>query len=145
MIYADTSVLSSLVVNDSNRSRSLELVSRARRPFAFSELHRLEVENSIALCVASRRMTEREASLSHQKVAGLVKGGKWAEVDFRWEQVFARAFGLSRAHTSRISSRSLDILHVACAMDLGLREFWSFDVKQRRLAELVGLKVNPLE
>lgn len=90
-------------------------------------------------------MNEREAGLSHQKVEELVKGGNWAKLDLRWEQVFARALGLSRAHTGRVKSRSLDILHVACAMDLGLREFWSFDTKQRRLAEAVGLKVNPVE
>lgn len=55
----------------------------------------------------------------------------------------ARAEGLSSAHTAATKARSLDIMHVACAMELGMRDFWTFDKRQRALALEVGLRVNP--
>jgi hypothetical protein len=37
----------------------------------------------------------------------------------------------------------LDILHVATAMVLGVRDFASFDGRQRQLAKRAGLRVLP--
>jgi predicted nucleic acid-binding protein len=42
-----------------------------------------------------------------------------------------------------VRTRSFDILHVAAALELGATKFWSFDDRQKRLAEEVGLRVNP--
>jgi predicted nucleic acid-binding protein len=46
----------------------------------------------------------------------------------------------SRAHTPKLGTRSLDVLHIACAVELGLCQFLTFDVKQRKLAVACGLK-----
>jgi predicted nucleic acid-binding protein len=35
--------------------------------------------------------------------------------------------------------RTLDSLHVACALELKAERFWTFDDRQVRLAEAVGL------
>ncbi len=37
--------------------------------------------------------------------------------------------------------RSLDVLHVASAIELGLRVFVTFDVRQQELARSAGLKL----
>jgi len=37
----------------------------------------------------------------------------------------------------------MDILHVATALDLGAKQFVSFDERQRELAEAEGLDVLP--
>jgi hypothetical protein len=39
--------------------------------------------------------------------------------------------------------RSLDILHVAIALELGATLFLTFDHAQKRLAQAAGLKVRP--
>ena len=39
--------------------------------------------------------------------------------------------------------RTLDSLHVACALELRADRFWTFDDRQGRLAEIVGLNTNP--
>jgi hypothetical protein len=41
--------------------------------------------------------------------------------------------------TARLGARSLDVLHVAAALELGLRRFVTFDVRQQRLARAVSL------
>lgn len=37
--------------------------------------------------------------------------------------------------------RALDVLHVACALELGLSHFLTFDEKQIALATEMGLKI----
>jgi predicted nucleic acid-binding protein len=58
-------------------------------------------------------------------------------------RTFQRAQGLSRAHSRVIGCRSLDILHVASAIEIGAKIFWTFDGRQNELARQAGLKVNP--
>jgi predicted nucleic acid-binding protein len=38
--------------------------------------------------------------------------------------------------------RTLDSLHVACALELKAERFWTFDDRQARLAEVVGLDTS---
>jgi hypothetical protein len=51
---------------------------------------------------------------------------------------------LSRKYTPTLACRSLDILHVASALILGAGKFASFDLRQRKLAQEIGLKLLPL-
>lgn len=142
-IYADTSVLVSLAMEDGNSGVATALVSGIDRPLVYTELLRLEVVNAIRLTVAVGKMNERNAMVSQNLAGELVASGKWQIAELDWPRVFSRARGLSVGHTKELKSRSLDILHVASAMELGLREFWSFDVRQKELARHVGLRVNP--
>ncbi len=58
-----------------------------------------------------------------------------------WPAVYQRAEALSGAHTFTGGHRLVDILHVATALHLGVREFLTFDSNQKRLAEMEGLVV----
>ena len=48
---------------------------------------------------------------------------------------------LSAAHTAELGTRTLDVLHVATAVVLGLIHFVSYDKRQLALAKRVGLKI----
>jgi predicted nucleic acid-binding protein len=48
---------------------------------------------------------------------------------------------LSDRHTPRLGTRSLDVLHVATAVTLGMKQFVTYDERQRALAKIVGLKL----
>jgi predicted nucleic acid-binding protein len=50
---------------------------------------------------------------------------------------------LSAEYSGDLGSRSLDLLHVAAALEAGCRTFASFDVRQRRVAESCGLALIP--
>jgi len=66
--------------------------------------------------------------------------GRLTQADLLWRAALNRAAGLSRDHTPALGTRSLDVLHVACALELRLRHFLTFDDRQQRLALAVGLK-----
>jgi hypothetical protein len=60
------------------------------------------------------------------------------------DSVWVRARQLSLSHTVRIGACTLDILHVAAALSLGVSSFLTFDRTQARLARAEGL-LTPIE
>jgi predicted nucleic acid-binding protein len=52
------------------------------------------------------------------------------------------AIRLARRFAPTIGVRTLDSLHVACALELKAQKFWTFDDRQARLAEVVGLDTS---
>jgi predicted nucleic acid-binding protein len=48
---------------------------------------------------------------------------------------------LARRHGTELGMRTLDSLHVACALELKAERFWTFDERQAKLAKAQGLKV----
>ncbi len=70
---------------------------------------------------------------------------KWAtrQDDGKGPVVFRVAAHLSERHSVKLGTRSLDILHIASAKAIRAAEVLSFDVRQRSLAQLVGLVVAP--
>src|SRR4029434_48388 len=66
--------------------------------------------------------------------------GRYTEIDVLWRATLRRAADVSRTYTPKLGCRSLDVLHVATALELGLRDFVTFDLPQRQVARAVGLK-----
>jgi predicted nucleic acid-binding protein len=58
-----------------------------------------------------------------------------------WRAALNTTGELSRKHTPKLGCRSLDVLHVASAIELNLRYFVTFDLRQQQLAKAVGLKL----
>lgn len=50
---------------------------------------------------------------------------------------------LARRYGPTPGVRTLDSLHVACALELKAERFWTFDERQVRLARAAGLDTNP--
>jgi hypothetical protein len=101
----------------------------------------LEVVNALELRVFRRELSASQAQFSRNNF----------EIDMRdgilllrplGEQVFERARQLSRQTTSRLGTRTADLLHVAAALELDADYLYSFDHQQRKLARSVGLKLN---
>jgi len=53
-----------------------------------------------------------------------------------------RARQLSRQSTSKLGTRTVDLLHVAAALELGADCLYTFDQHQRKLAQTLRLKLN---
>lgn len=66
--------------------------------------------------------------------------GRYVLADVLWRATVRRAADISRTHTARLGVRTLDVLHVAAALELGLRTLVTFDERQMRLAAVVGLR-----
>jgi predicted nucleic acid-binding protein len=58
------------------------------------------------------------------------------------DQMFERARQLSRQNTARLGTRTADLLHVAAAVELQADHLFTFDKQQRKLAQVMKLKVN---
>ena len=59
------------------------------------------------------------------------------------DAAFRRADDISEKHAATEGQRTIDLLHVALAVECGPKTFLSFDTRQRKLAKAAGLKVKP--
>lgn len=92
--------------------------------------------------------TYRQAFLGRLPLAVAQQAWDIFERDFRsdvWEsrdfpsQTWETCAGLAQRYGPLLGVRTLDSLHVACALELKAQKFWTFDERQARLAEAVGL------
>ena len=67
--------------------------------------------------------------------------GLWSEIELP-SNAFEICIELARKYTPRFGLRTLDVLHVAVAVELKAEQFWTFDDRQAKLAKAVGLKVS---
>ncbi len=58
------------------------------------------------------------------------------------ENAYAGCADLARRYGHRFGVRTLDTLHVACALPLKAEQFWTFDEPQAKFAKAVGLKTS---
>lgn len=75
-----------------------------------------------------------------------MSGTIWTRAGCAWPiclgaQPSTGAVKLSRLHTPITGTRSLDVLHIASALELNARHFVTYDHRQAKLATLCGLKV----
>jgi len=68
--------------------------------------------------------------------------GIWTEVVLP-EGVWGSSILLAQRFGPTLGIRTLDSLHVACALELRADKFWTFDERQAKLAEAVGLDTRP--
>ena len=139
--YVDTSVLVSLYVTDANSPKADAWRQANPAAIDFTGFHRIELRNALSLAVFQQRLTSAEAQVAWQDVEQDVAAGLFMPVPVPWRQLLREAESLAEHHTPTIGSRSLDVLHVAAALTSGATEFCTFDDRQRRLAQLAGLRV----
>ena len=60
--------------------------------------------------------------------------------DLLWRATLDRAVALSHEHTPALGNRMLDVLHISSALELGAKNFVTYDNRQIGLARRVGLK-----
>jgi hypothetical protein len=138
--YADPSALLKLYVHEPESAAMSAWRGRTKGALPLTHHGRLEIINGI--CLASLRnaigaaaMTDALASFDEDHAEG-----RYVHVDVLWRATLSRAAEISRSHTPRFGCRTLDVLHVAAALELGLRSFITFDRRQHRLARATGLR-----
>ena len=139
-LYADTSFLASLYLSDLHSQRAWSAIT-TRPQMWLTTLQRAEFTNAVSQHVFRRAITEFEAQTVYDQFERDRASGLWSEVDLP-ESVFHICIDLARRYTPRFGIRTLDILHVASALELRAAQFWTFDHRQAKLAKAVGLKVS---
>jgi len=106
----------------------------------FTPLHSAECSHAIAKQVFYRKISQAEADAVFDTVKHDRADGLWLETAMP-ENAFEVCADLGRRYGSKLGTRTLDSLHVACALELRAERFWTFDERQARLAKAAGLKI----
>jgi hypothetical protein len=140
-VYADTGWICSLYTPDANSASAISRMRRVVLPLPFTWLHQLEFRNALRLRVFRKELTipQRDASLN--AMLGDLAGGIFVQTPVALPDVMTEGERLSAIYSESLGTRTLDILHVASAVVLGIKQFLIFDHRQAALAKAAGLKV----
>ncbi len=139
--YADPSALLKLYVHQPESVAMNAWRARTKGALAVTHHGRVEIINGIGLAAFRRDITAEALSDSLSSFEEDFAEGRYIQADLLWRAALRRAGELSRVHTPALGCRSLDVLHVASALELGLRTFVTFDQRQQKLARAAGLKL----
>ena len=138
--YADPSALLKLYVHEPESAAMSAWRRRTTGALPVTEHGRLEIINGICLAAFRKVISAEAFSDALASFDEDLSNGRYIQVDVLWRATLRRAGEISRNHTSTLGCRSLDVLHVATALELGLRSFVTFDHRQQQLARATGLK-----
>jgi predicted nucleic acid-binding protein len=144
-VYIDPSALSLLFLHQEG---SREIAAWRRRhsgPLPVTHHGRTEIVNAIAVAVFRGEIDISEAEQAWGWIDSEFANGRFFQADILWRAALDRSSELSRQFSPTLGTRSLDVLHVACALELRLKKFLTFDMRQGELATSAGLKPIILE
>lgn len=149
--YADSSFILRLVTGEADSPDAIAEYRRLGKPKLFYLLiHALEVRTAIL-----QRAFHQRRSLSGQERANvdqtrdaafgrlelLLKRRALIRVDVDLQASLETAITIANAHahTERLGARSMDIIHVGCAVALEIQLFITCDYRQAEIAQREGL------
>lgn len=139
--YADPSALLKLYVHEPESAAMSAWRARTRGALAITQHGSLEIVNGICLAAFRRAMSADALTDALASFDEDVAEGRYVQADVLWRATLRRASEISRKCTPTMGCRALDLLHVATALELGLRYFVTFDRRQQHLAQATGLKL----
>lgn len=145
-LYADTSWwLAYKCRRDTHHQTAIKLFDlQPDAQVLWTPWQRVEVFNTF-------RQAERAGMVAHGESKSLIRildqeirQGYWEHVEFDWTEAVRTACELSAEHSLTNWVRSMDLFHVAVAIEVAADEFLSFDTDQNALAAAAGLKLVQL-
>ena len=141
--FADTGFIASLYLEETTSKAADAALGGQRGPLPLTPLVALELRNAFNRAVQRGRITMAQRDALWQDVEADIAGGFLVPTAVPSVQLHDRARELSDRHTPLLGTRSLDLLHLAAALVLESKIFFSFDDRQRKAAAGEGLKVKP--
>lgn len=139
-VYVDPSALSRLYLHQTGSREMAVWRSKASGALAVTHHGRTEVTNAICRSAFLGQLDEKGLTEALADFSADFQTGHLRQADILWRAALNRAADLSLDHTPKLGTRSLDILHVACALELKSRYFLTFDLRQQQLAAAAGLR-----
>ena len=137
IVYADSSFLVPLYVLDRHSPDALSRMRSSPR-ILVTPFHQAELANALYQCVFRSTLTDPEAARAWKSFEGDLEAGIFDRSDLTGATWIATV-RLAQRFCASLGVRTLDTLHVASALELKAERFWTFDQRQARLAEAVGL------
>lgn len=140
---ADSSLVVALYLPEPSSSLADAACLAVSPPIRLSEWHRVEIACAFQRAVRTGRITAAQAALLWQDFANDITTGRFEIVTVDHSAVLTSALALVFKHTATLAARTLDLIHVATALEWGVTEFLSLDNRQRQVAGAEGLAVVP--
>jgi predicted nucleic acid-binding protein len=140
VIYLDTSALVKLYVLEAGSEFVQSCLSEQDDPLPVWELQEAELANALHLKVFRNEWTDAEAELQIEHFHSRKQRGLYVFPEIDRVELIREFHRLSR-ETPRTGCRTMDIFHVACALQIPSCRFLTFDGRQGKLARLAGLEM----
>ena len=132
-IYADSSFIAPVYLADIHEPEALRRLGTQPAVW-LTPFNRAELAHSLYQQVFRSRFSATEAHLAWKNFEQDCANGIWTPINLP-ERTWQTCADLARKHGPNLGVRTLDSLHVACALELKAQRFWTFDERQARLAE----------
>ena len=106
-----------------------------------TSLHRAEWTHALGQHQFRGTLTAEAARRANSHLISDEAIGLWREAPLP-ENAFELCADLAGRYGPKFGTRTLDSLHVACALELKAERFWTFDERQAKLAKAVGLRTS---
>jgi predicted nucleic acid-binding protein len=137
--YLDSSALVAVYVTEAFSRAARRAIRADRAPV--TGLHILELFNAFERLVGIGSITRKEQRMLVTQFREDAEAGRLQAYSLDLQKTFSDAHKLSLAHSAKLLTRSLDLLHVAAARLIGCTTFVSADGRQLALAKTLGLRV----
>ena len=141
IVYADTSFLIAVYLQDMHSREAYRLMA-LHPTVPITPFGRAETANAMYRQVFLQRISVANARAAWQNFELDCRSGRLHLTELP-ETTWNEVIHLARRHGPTLGVRALDSLHVACALELRADKFWTFDERQAKLAEAVGLDTDP--
>jgi predicted nucleic acid-binding protein len=139
-VYVDSSFIVSLYLPDVHSPEARSRVQGAP-PLILIPLHRAEWAHALGQHQFRGTATPEKVQRAHAQFVSDEAAKLWRDVPFP-ENAFELCADLARRYGPKLGMRTLDTLHVACALELKAERFWTFDERQAKLAKAQGMKTS---
>ncbi len=144
LAYADTSLIVKSYLDEPGSAEADGVLRGLGSPLAYTPMHEVEVPNAIYLKRFRGEINGEQERAVLDALRSDLREGLLRRPDFLdLRKVFVRAAVLAEKHSPQTGTRSLDLLHVAAALECGSADFVSYDKRQRKVAAAEGLRVMP--
>ena len=140
-VYVDPSALARLYMHQEGSRQMAAWRSRFHVALAVTHHGRTEIVNALCRSAFLGQLSLKALSEALTDFSSDFASGHLRQADILWRAALNRAAELSERYTPKLGTRSLDVLHVACALELKFPRFLTFDARQQQLATSAGLKV----
>lgn len=140
MIYVDSSFFVSIYLQDNHSAKALAFAKSHPRLW-LTPLHIAECFHAFTQQVFFGKITSPMAEKLCDQLHRDRADNLWLETTIP-EDAFERCADLARRYGPKLGVRTLDSLHVACALELKADGFWTFDERQAKLARAEGLRTH---
>jgi len=137
-VYADSSFVVSLYMTDIHSAEARHRVQSAP-PLILTPFHRAEWFHALGQHQLRGTMTADSAQRIASQFASDEASGLFHKKAVP-ENAFDLCVDLARKYGHTLAMRTLDSLHVACALELKADRFWTFDERQAKLATAQRLR-----